>query len=179
MVDPEPIEERLRAHEIETFRWIDPRKIVVAQWVRMKCMFGCPEFGKNACCPPNTPTVAECARFFADYEQAVLIRFHHAVQRPADRHAWSREVNARLLQVEREVFLSGHQKAFMLFMDSCSLCEQCATTRRGCKEPRSARPSPEAMAVDVFATVRAAGFPIEVLSDYAQAMNRYAVLLVA
>ena len=30
----------------------------------------------------------------------------------------------------------------------------------------------------VFATVRQFGFPIQVLSDYTQAMNRYAFLLV-
>jgi hypothetical protein len=34
------------------------------------------------------------------------------------------------------------------------------------------------MAVDVFATVRQFGFPIQVLADYSQAMNRYAFLLV-
>jgi len=32
--------------------------------------------------------------------------------------------------------------------------------------------------VDVFATARQCGYPIEVLSDYAQAMNRYAFLLI-
>jgi hypothetical protein len=34
------------------------------------------------------------------------------------------------------------------------------------------------MAIDVFATVRKLGFPIEVLSDYSQAMNRYAFLVI-
>jgi hypothetical protein len=34
------------------------------------------------------------------------------------------------------------------------------------------------MAMDVFRTVRRYGFPIEVLSDYAQPMNRYALLLI-
>ena len=32
--------------------------------------------------------------------------------------------------------------------------------------------------MDVFATVRKLGYPIEVLIDYDQAMNRYAFLLV-
>jgi predicted metal-binding protein len=50
--------------------------------------------------------------------------------------------------------------------------------REDCKNPRLMRPSPEGMAVDVFATVRQFGFPIQVLSDYTQAMNRYAFLLV-
>jgi hypothetical protein len=34
------------------------------------------------------------------------------------------------------------------------------------------------MAMDVFSTVRRIGYPIEVLADYRQAMNRYAFLLI-
>jgi len=34
------------------------------------------------------------------------------------------------------------------------------------------------MAVDVFTTVRNIGYPIEVLYDYSQEMNRYAFLLI-
>ena len=41
-----------------------------------------------------------------------------------------------------------------------------------------ARPTPEALAVDVYSTVRAIGYPIQVLSDYTQEMNRYALLLI-
>ena len=44
--------------------------------------------------------------------------------------------------------------------------------------PQLSRPTVEAMAVDVYTTVRQIGYPIQVLSDYAQAMNRYAMLLV-
>jgi predicted metal-binding protein len=47
-----------------------------------------------------------------------------------------------------------------------------------CKEPRLARPTSDAMAVDVFTTVRSLGYPIEVLSHYDQPMNRYAFLLI-
>jgi hypothetical protein len=34
------------------------------------------------------------------------------------------------------------------------------------------------MAVDVFSTVRQIGYPIQVLVDYSQTMNRYAFLLI-
>jgi predicted metal-binding protein len=44
--------------------------------------------------------------------------------------------------------------------------------------PRKARPSAEAMGIDVYSTVLRAGYPIEVLSDYKKTMNRYAILLV-
>jgi len=83
-----------------------------------------------------------------------------------------------LLKLERAVFLAGYHKAFLLFMDTCSLCAACPGVRGECKNPASARPSPEAMAVDVFATVRQYDYPIEVLSDYSQTMNRYAFLLI-
>jgi predicted metal-binding protein len=57
------------------------------------------------------------------------------------------------------------------------LCAKCAGARLAYKNPKKARPSIESFAVDVFATVRKEDFPINVLSDYAQAMNRYAILM--
>jgi len=160
------------------FRWIKPEDIVVSQWVRMKCTFGCVEYGRNATCPPNVPTVAECERFFKEYTDAAVFHFEKKVDKPENRHAWSKMLNMKLSKLEREVFLSGYERAFLLFMDSCCICKECAGERERCKFPRSARPSPESMAMDVFSTVRKIGYPIEPLMDYAQAMNRYAFLMV-
>ncbi len=101
------------------------------------------------------------------------------MDKPEDRHAWSRKINAKLVKLEREVFLTGFERAFLLFMDSCCFCKECTGVRETCKEPRMARPSPEAMAVDVYSTVLQYGFPINVRVDYAQKMDRYAFLMVA
>ena len=65
-----------------------------------------------------------------------------------------------------------------MFMDSCSFCKNCAPNRAACKEPKRARPGADAMGIDVFSTVLKAGYPIEVLSSFDQAMNRYAFLLI-
>ena len=46
------------------FKWIAPEQIVVAQWVRMKCMFGCPNYGRKGACPPQILSVSDCERFF-------------------------------------------------------------------------------------------------------------------
>jgi predicted metal-binding protein len=172
------IESLLAQHGYADYKWIEPEKIVVAQWVRMKCSFGCAEYGKNACCPPNTPSVSECREFFDEYTSAVIFRFEKTVDKPEDRKQWSKQVNQKLSKLERDVFLAGYQKAFLLFMDSCQLCADCTASRADCKFAVMARPAPEAMAVDVFATAHNCGYPIEVLSDYSQAMNRYAFLLV-
>ncbi len=174
----EELESLFRKHGYTDYKWIKPEDIVVSQWVRMKCTFGCPEHGRNASCPPNVPSVSGCRQFFDEYSTAVVFHFEKTVDKPEDRHAWSRELNLALLKLERGVFLLGYHKAFLLFMDSCGICADCAGARWDCKSPKQARPTPEAMAVDVFATVRQYGYPIEVLKDYSEPMNRYAFLMI-
>jgi predicted metal-binding protein len=100
------------------------------------------------------------------------------MEKPEQRHEWSKGVNLKLLNVEREVLLAGNPKTFLLFMDSCSLCVDCAAERKECFNKKCARPAPEGMAVDVFSTVKSLGYPIEVLRDYSALMNRYAFLLI-
>ena len=165
-------------HKFKDFKWINPKNIVVSHWVRMKCIFGCVGYGKSACCPPNMPSVDECANFFHEYREGVVFHFEKKVQKPEDRHEWTRGINERLLRLEREVFLAGNPKTFLLFMDTCGFCKECAAERINCRNKRSARPAPEAMAVDVFSTVKQIGYPIEVLQNYSKTMNRYAFLLV-
>jgi predicted metal-binding protein len=172
------IEEIIRKHGFDDFRWIDPANIVVAQWVRMKCVYGCGEYGNNAACPPNAPSVAECECFFREYRKAVLFHFAKRLAKPEDRFAWSRAINGRLVDLEREIFLSGREKAFVLLPDNCNFCGRCRGERDKCKQPLRARPSPDALAVDVYSTVRAAGYPIQVLPDYDREMNRYGFLLI-
>ncbi|MGD8535768.1 MAG: DUF2284 domain-containing protein [Candidatus Aminicenantes bacterium] len=178
MVDKKKLEEKFNAHNFTDFKWIDPRKIVTAFWVRMKCIFGCDDYGQTATCPPNVPSLSECEQFFKEYKEAVIFHFEKKVDKPEDRFAWTRKLNLRLLKLEKEIFVSGYEKAFLLFMDSCNICEECPGRKEDCLEPKMSRPTPEAMCVDVYATVKQADYPIHVLSDYAQNMNRYAFLLI-
>ncbi|UCD76550.1 MAG: DUF2284 domain-containing protein [Phycisphaerales bacterium] len=172
------LEATFRQHECGDFRWLDPRRIVVAEWVRMKCRFGCPRYGKSRVCPPNVPSVAECQRFFDEYEEAVLFHFTRTVERPEDRHSWTRSINGRLLKLERAVFLERHEKALVLFTGPCNLCDDCTGDPAECTIPQSARPAPEGLAVDVFSTARNCGYQIRVLTDYSQQMDRFGMLLV-
>ncbi len=177
-INRKKLEEMFRKHGYEDYKWINPKGIVVDQWARMKCTFGCKNYGKCGTCPPNTPSVPDCRDFFRAYRSGVVFHFTKRVDKPEDRFAWTRQVNRKLLELEREVFLSGYYKTFLLFMDSCNLCESCSGVREKCQNPKLARPTPESMAVDVFETVRKIGYPIGVLYSYSQEMNRYAFLLV-
>ena len=63
--------------------------------------------------------------------------------------------------LEREIFLSGCYKALDFGAGPCRLCKDCNLA--GCIRAEDARPAMEACGIDVFATARANGFPIEVV----------------
>jgi predicted metal-binding protein len=178
-VDIPRIEGIIREHGYPEFRWIRGQDVPVRQWVRFKCMFGCNSYGRKGACPPQVPSVDECRRFFDEYTHIAVIHITGKVDKPEDRVQWSRRINLDLLKLERAVFLADHPKAFLLFMDECHICKDCTADRTTCVAPSQARPGAESLAVDVYATVRGLGFPIHVLTDYQQEMNRYAFLLVA
>jgi predicted metal-binding protein len=171
------IESILTSLDFDNYSWIEPQKIVVSQWVRMKCTFGCAEYG-GASCPPNVPPVEQCRRFFDEYTLAVIFHFEKILEDPADHREWAKSINAKLLKAEKEVFLAGYHKAFVTFMSKCSFCRECAQARSGCENPHLGRPSPEGLAVDVFATARHYGLPIKVVKNYSERLNRYALLMV-
>jgi len=177
-VDRAELENIFRKNGFNDFTWIGASDIVTAQWVRMKCAYGCGSYGMNAKCPPHAPSLEECRRFFSEYEQAVLFHFSLKVEDPESRGRLTGKVNRDLLKVERRVFLSDYRKAFLFFIDECQLCDKCPGIPEECRNPRLARPSPESFCVDVFATVRKYDYPIHVLKDYDQEMNRYALLMV-
>jgi predicted metal-binding protein len=178
MTDLQSVEAAVRAEGFNDFKWISGRDVQVRQWVRLKCMFGCESYGKLGTCPPSVPSIEECRQLFSEYERVLVIHLAVKFENPDDRHAWSKKRSKELLSVEREVFLSGYHKAFLVSFNSCGLCKDCTGNREDCKNKKSARPGVDALGVDVFETVRRAGFSIEVLKDYDQEMNRYALLLV-
>src|SRR4030042_3178946 len=85
MADKDQVESILRQQGYHDYKWLDPWEIVVAEWVRMKCEFGCPSYGKVASCPPNNPSVEECRRFFSEYKRALVLYFQILAPQKAER----------------------------------------------------------------------------------------------
>ena len=177
-MEREALETLFRHHGFDDFRWVNTDKIVVGQWVRFRCMFGCQNYGKKGSCPPNVPPVDECRKMISEYGWAAVFHFEKVLENVRDYLPWSREVNGELRKVERAVFLSGYYKTLLLPFDACMLCDTCAGSRAECRNPKIARPGADALGIDVYATVRGMGYPIEVVKTYTDAMNRYAFLLV-
>jgi predicted metal-binding protein len=160
------------------YKWIDPEQIVVSQWVRMKCMFGCPNYGHKAACPPQTPSVSDCERFFKEYKTAVVFHLRVQFDNPEERFLWYKKMTLKLVELERRVFLCNLEKAFFLLFGGCPLCKECKVERTLCKQPERARPAPEGMAVDVYSTIKKLGYPIAVRTEYTEPMDRYVFLMV-
>lgn len=172
----EVVEEELLLQGFVDHRWIQPSDLVVSQWVRIKCMYGCPDYGKNLSCPPHVPSVVECRDFFGEYELAVLI--HMVCDAPTvQTHEWVRLNQQKLLDLEKKVFLEGYERAFLLSFESCNRCSGCPSTVDGCRFPYTQRPSVEAFAVDMFSSVRKFGYTLNVKKHKGEKADRFALLL--
>jgi len=143
---------------------ISSKSIVAAEWVRLKCQFGCDGYGRTLTCPPYSPTPEQTRGMISYYEYALLVH--------GDEYAGISNIVSRL---EREIFLDGYYKAFGMGAGPCNLCDACP---KFCRHPERARPSMEACGIDVYSTVRANGFPIEVLKTNSWDRNYYGVVLI-
>jgi predicted metal-binding protein len=153
---------RLGAREA---RIIPAGSIVTAPWVRLKCQFGCGGYNSSFCCPPHSPTPEQTRAVIDCYKKALLAHFDA-----------SRDVTRAIVKLEREIFLAGYYKALGFGAGPCYICRDCP--EEGCKHPEKARPSMESCGIDVYATARAAGYPIEVVKDRDCEDNYYGVVLI-
>ncbi len=159
------------------YQWINPKNIIVSQWVRVKCEFGCSDYGLGTC-PPNTPSVEACKTFFSEYDKGILFRLSAQADKNNYPKDWSNQMTMKLLDLERKVFLEGYPKVFLLNQTCCVLCSECPGNRFDCKDKKRSRPSPEAFAVDVYQTVKNAGMDLQVVTDNPSDITRVAILLI-
>jgi predicted metal-binding protein len=143
------------AHEAKV---IPVRNVVTAEWVRLKCQFGCSGFGKRLCCPPHTPTPEQMKRVLAGYKHALIYSYTCT---PAEYRRKQTKMHRLLAEVERALFLDGFYKAFGLSAGPCRLCAECDMDGR-CRHPYLARPSMESCGIDVYATARNSGIELNV-----------------
>ncbi|MBM4307515.1 MAG: DUF2284 domain-containing protein [Deltaproteobacteria bacterium] len=160
---------------IDGARVVEPSSIATAEWVRLKCQFGCPGFGQSHCCPPHTPT-PELTRMVIDsYRKAILL--HRHITDGSKRREVTKQFNEKIVRLEVDIFLEGYYKAWSMTSGPCRLCKECDLNDL-CKHGMEARPSMEACGVDVFQTARGNGFPIQVVRTYEEEQNLFGLILV-
>ncbi len=155
---------------------IHPSSVVTAQWVRLKCQFGCGGFGKSYCCPPDTPTPEKTRMILDSYSRAIL--FHLEVPQTPERGKAFKTFFKMLPKLEGEMFKEGFYRAFVFMSGPCRLCKTCGKLEDDpCQFMELARPSMEGCGIDVYQTARNNGFFIEPLSDNSETQNNYCLML--
>jgi predicted metal-binding protein len=149
---------------------INVADIVVDERVRLKCRVPmCSSYHRNLMCPPYVPTIAEFREALNLYSIAILLQVSAELEKTYA-NAPSEEVFVPAKKLhelihfgEKEAFAGGFRFAAGFIGGCCRLCDECVavdgSTR--CRFPFKARPSMEAVGIDVIATAEKAGLSID------------------
>ena len=154
---------------------INPAEVVVGNWVRLKCQFGCPSYAKKLSCPPYSPKPEDTRKVLDEYSKAYLIGYKgSSIFSKYDKEKIDevfpkvlKDIRKSLFNIEKHSFLSGYYKSFVYgFCGPCTICDKCVVEEGilTCKFATESRPSMEAAGIDVFKTVKKAGLELEVQS---------------
>jgi predicted metal-binding protein len=140
------------------------KDIVVDERVRLKCLVPlCDSYNRNLMCPPRLPAVALFRNALVRFSRAILIQVSAEIENPEDAYLHAKTLHGLVNQGEKEAFEAGFRFAAGLIGGCCRLCETCVaadprTAGTPCRFPFKARPSMEAMGIDVIATTESAGW---------------------
>lgn len=191
-----------------TIHEVNPKDVVVSEWVRWKCQFGCKGYAKHLSCPPYVPEPGATRQLLAEYHKAYLVRFAGIPGMksidpdtiPKHWHSFLKGlitwIHETVYELEQHAFYQGYYRALGFSAYPCIFCDECVaeqmqgivdlSVKRNCPHGEKVRPSMEAAGIDVFATVRKAGLPIEVVpcknNEYGMIttteINSYGLLLI-
>ncbi len=155
-------------------------KIVVAEWVHLKCRYGCNRYNTNWCCPPATPKPDKVRVILSEYSKALLLvgsnscadfYLNNQRKRVSQVRCWKGTVS-----LERLLFLEGYYKAFSLVGECCALCKECSYPDE-CRFPQEKRPSVESFSIDVIGTLKNLETTATVAAQTCETYNYYGIIL--
>jgi predicted metal-binding protein len=87
----------------EKAKIIDTETVVVAEWVRWKCLYGCPLYDKDAFHPPFAPDAESTKKVLGGYTKAILLNGPNG-----------QTLSEAAVKLEGEAYHRGYYKAFAL-----------------------------------------------------------------
>lgn len=161
---------------------VDVTRVKRGQWPRMKCQYGCAQYGNSLCCPPYTPTLSEMNRFLDEYKDGLLVQYSmpYPKEKGLDWQQFDIDITNGLhkviLEVEKAAMMKNYYKAFALKAGRCRLCKVCNLKK--CIHPEEARPSLEACGIDVFALAEDNGFHAGMYTGMVDKVSVYGMVLI-
>jgi predicted metal-binding protein len=159
----------LAFEDITEAKLIHTRNIVVDERVRFQCIYsGCRDYGRRLMCPPHTPSVAKFKKVLSGYYMALLVKLEGTVKNKEnwepETDQWALRLHDIIYKLEKKAFSLGFPFAAGLIGGSCKLCQECPGEKDSnakCIQREKARPSMEAMGIDVLSTCKNAGIEVE------------------
>jgi predicted metal-binding protein len=159
---------------------ISTKDICVAEWVQLKCKYGCKRFGKSWCCPPETPAPEQSRLLLNEYKKALVLCGNGSNTEFYKNNSQKRRKQVLVwkgtVAIERELFLSEYYRAFALVAENCALCKECLYPH-DCKFPNDRRPSVESLSIDVFQTLKNVGKKFRLAKTINEKHNYYSIIL--
>ena len=87
----------------EKAKIIDTNSVVVEEWVRWKCLYGCAFCGKDAYHPPYAPDAESTKKIMREYSKAVLMT-----------GSKGKALTEAAVRLEGEAYHMGYYKAFAM-----------------------------------------------------------------
>jgi len=172
--------EKGKDHDISTIYPFDPVKIVIAEWVNLKCRYGCTRYNTNWSCPPATPGPEQAQRIISEYSLALMLVGSKNYQNFCLENTKKRAVQVRCwkgtIVMERMLFLAGYYKAFSLVGECCGLCKQCSFPK-DCRFPQEKRPAVESFSIDVIGTLHNLRLATQIALNKTDTFNYYGIIL--
>jgi predicted metal-binding protein len=160
--------------------------IVVDPRVRLKCSIPlCDNFGRHLLCPPNVMPIDQFREALKAFKNALLLQIesdydssdksnlHLDAEMCADLHevTEARRFEKKLTQLVEEMEALAFKKGFYFATGlggcECVLCDTCVGqgSKNPCRHPFRARPSMQALGIDVIKTCKRAGMPVKLSSS--------------
>lgn len=144
---------------------INPDSVVVTEFAKNKCAFGCSSANLKHCQANEIP-FEETSRLLSTYSRAFLIKGTPGTG----------DFQRKILAAERLAFTGGFHKAFAFWAGPCHICPSCDLTA-ACLNTKNRRPSMEGSGIDVFETVRNNGETLKTLAVKGEFVKYYGLLL--
>ena len=172
--------------------YLSANDVVVDERVRLKCCIPiCDDYGSNLMCPPYVMSVQEFREVLSKYDWAILIQIKTKItpemkmeiKQAGDVSALYQDrkfldiykksfspirmkLHNIVNKVEAQANMLGYRFATGFKAGSCGLCPECSIihSERTCRHPFQARPSMEAVGIDVFQTAENAGLPFDIVT---------------
>jgi predicted metal-binding protein len=158
-------------NDVALVKVINPNQLIVTQKVRDYCIENkCGKYNKNFMCPPYTGDINSFKERLKNYRKGIIIGVKDKIlkdDRKEKAYESADKLHKIMLDAELMAKKLGFDNGTALIGGNCRICRVCAVELglKNCLYPEKARPSLEAMGIDVIETLRNIGITLEFRQD--------------